>query len=249
MAKQYISLQGKFYLAKIINGVPGAMRHIGNVPSFKLKIDADILEHQESTTGKRTTDFTMVQQTKVTFSGEIEEIDKDNLELILSGKNTAIASQTITNASLGTVKVGDEIKLDGYNLTQVSFTDSSPTPKAVEAGKYQLDSKFGTVKFTDVSDLTMPIKATFTTGAVSSTTFANDFDSEFQLFFKGINTANGIDVAVDLWRIKKSPSTEFPLIHDELGKYSIEGNAMTDDSKGLDAALGLYGRVITIPKA
>lgn len=46
MAKQYISLQGKFYLAEIANGVAAAMRHLGSVPEFELEIGADLVEHQ-----------------------------------------------------------------------------------------------------------------------------------------------------------------------------------------------------------
>ena len=42
MASKYISLQGRFYLAEITNGVAGALRALGNVPEFELEIGADI---------------------------------------------------------------------------------------------------------------------------------------------------------------------------------------------------------------
>lgn len=245
----YISLQGKFYLAPIVNGVAGAMRHIGNVPEFELEIDAEVLEHNESMTGQRSTDFTIVQTTAVNFSGQLEEINKENLEYILSGVTTASTSQTLTDVSIGTVEAGQEIKLDGYKLTDVTFKDSTASPVTIDPSDYTLDAKFGTVIFNDVSSLTMPILMTATTGAVSQTTLASDFEKEYALFFKGINTANGADVAVNLWRTKKSPSTTFPLIHEGLGQYEIEGQALADVSKESDTTLGLYGNVITIPKA
>lgn len=71
-----MSLQGTFYLSAIVNGVAGAMRQIGNVPEFELEIDADVVEHQESMSGQRSTDFTMVKTTSVNFSGQIEELDE-----------------------------------------------------------------------------------------------------------------------------------------------------------------------------
>ena len=40
MANKYISLQGKFYLSEIKNGVAAEMRYIGNVPEFELEITA-----------------------------------------------------------------------------------------------------------------------------------------------------------------------------------------------------------------
>lgn len=63
---------------------------------------------------------------------------------------------------------------------------------------YTLDVKFGIVIFHDVADLTMPILASYTTGAVTHTTLESDFEKEYQLFFKGMNTANGEHVAATL---------------------------------------------------
>ena len=246
MAKQYISLQGKFYLAEIANGVAAAMRHLGNVPEFELEIGADLVEHQESTSGQRTTDFTMVKTTSVNFKGQLEEINPENLEYILSGMKSEVATKTVTDESLGTVKAGEEIKLDGYNLTQVSFKAGAAT---IATDKYVLDLVFGTVIFNDVTGLIDPILATYTTGAVTHTSLASDFEKEYELFFKGINTATGDSMAVRLWRTKKSPETTFPLIHEDLGQYEISGQALSDVSKGSDATLGLYGHVVTIPKA
>lgn len=248
MAKQYISLQGRFYLSPIVAGVVGAMRELGNVPEFSIEISAEVLEHKESMTGQRTTDFTMVQATSVNFSGQLEQIDEENLKYILSGMSHTVATQTVTAKSLGTVVVGQEIKLDGYNLTAVSFTDSSATPVTIDPSKYTLDAVFGTVAFNDVAGITSPVLATYTTGAVTHTTIASDFTSEYQLFFKGINTATGENVALTLHRTKKSPETEFPLIHEELGSYSISGQALSDPTKSADSALGLYGHMVTIPK-
>lgn len=250
MAKEYISLQGKFYLSKLTNGIAGAMRHVGNVPDFELEIGADVIEHQESTSGNRTTDFTMVNTTSVNFSGTLEEVNKENLEYIVSGTNTEVASSTVTDESLGTVVANDEIQLKGYNLSQVTFKDStSATPVTVDPSKYTLDSKFGTVIFHDVADLTMPILAGYTTGAVTHTTLANNFNEEYELFFKGINTANNKHMAVRLWRTKKSPETTFPLIHEELGQYEISGQALSEIGKESDPTLGLYGHIVTIPAA
>ena len=244
MASKYISLQGRFYLAEITNGVAGALRALGNVPEFELEIGADIVEHKESMTGQRTTDFTMVNATSVNFSGQLEEIDAENLKYILSGMNHEIATKTVTDASLGTVAVGQEIKLDGYNLTTATFKAGAET---IDASKYTLDAKFGTVTFNDVTGLTQPVLATYTTGAVTNTTFASDFNTEYKLFFKGVNTASGDSVACTLWRTKKSPEATFPLIHEELGQYSISGQALADITKQSDASLGLYGHIVTIP--
>ena len=244
MANKYISLQGKFYLSEIKNGVAAEMRYIGNVPEFELEITADQVEHQESTSGQRTTDLVLTKTTGVNFKGQLEEVDDENLKYILSGMKSEVASKTVADHVLGTVKVGQEIKLNGYALTQVTFKAGST---AVDKDKYTLDAVFGTVKFNEA--VAEPVTASYTTGAVSHTTIASDFNKEYELFFKGINTANGEKMAVRLWRTKKSPETTFPLIHEELGQYEISGQSLSDVSKGLDASLGLYGHIVTIPAA
>ena len=244
MANKYISLQGKFYLSEIKNGVAAEMRYIGNVPEFELEITADQVEHQESTSGQRTTDLVLTKTTGVNFKGQLEEVDDENLKYILSGMKSEVASKTVADQVLGTVKVGQEIKLNGYALTQVTFKAGST---AVDKDKYTLDAVFGTVKFNEA--VAEPVTASYTTGAVSHTTIASDFNKEYELFFKGINTANGEHMAVRLWRTKKSPETTFPLIHEELGQYEISGQSLSDVTKGLDATLGLYGHVVTIPAA
>ena len=244
MANKYISLQGKFYLSEITNGVAAAMRYIGNVPEFELEITAEQVEHQESTSGQRTTDLVLTKTTGVNFKGQLEEVDDENLKYILSGMKSEVASKTVADQALGTVKVGQEIKLDGYALTQVTFKAGAT---AVDASKYMLDAVFGTVTFSEA--VAEPVTASYTTGAVSHTTIASDFNKEYELFFKGINTANGEHIAVRLWRTKKSPKTTFPLIHEELGQYEISGQSLSDVTKGLDATLGLYGHVVTIPAA
>ena len=244
MANKYISLQGKFYLSEIKNGVAAEMRYIGNVPEFELEITADQVEHQESTSGQRTTDLVLTKTTGVNFKGQLEEVDDENLKYILSGMKSEVASKTVADQVLGTVKVGQEIKLNGYALTQVTFKAGST---AVDKDKYTLDAVFGTVKFNEA--VAEPVTASYTTGAVSHTTIASDFNKEYELFFKGINTANGEYMAVRLWRTRKSPETTFLLVHEEVGQYEISGQALSDVTKGLDATLGLYGHVVTIPAA
>lgn len=244
MAKEYISLQGKFYLSEIANGVAAEMRHIGSVPEFELEITTDQVEHQESTSGQRTTDFVLTKKTGVNFKGKLEEVDQENLQYILSGMKSEIASKVVTDQVLGAIKAGQEIKLDGYSLTQVSFKAGST---AISGDKYVLDAVFGTVIFNEA--IADPVTASYTTGVVSHTTIASEFNKEYELFFKGINTATGKNMAVRLWRTKKSPETTFPLIHEELGQYEISGQALSDTGRGLDPTLGLYGHVVTIPAA
>lgn len=247
MAVNLISLQGRISLAKIVNGVVGASFPVGNAPDFKISTDADVVEHTEQMSGQRTVDFTMVKARSVTFEGELEEIDKNTLPYIIDGKSTQIASETVTDRNLGTVVVGQSVSLGGFNLTDVVITDSTTiSPVTVNVSKYKLDTKFGSIIFNDVAGLEMPLKAAFKTGKASIVSI-NDADAaEYELTFQGINTVNNESVEVKLWRTKKDPATEFPLIHEDFGSYTVSGKCLSKIENGNDAKLGLFGRMVTI---
>lgn len=245
--KEYMSLQGAFHLAPITNGIAGALRELGNIPEFEIEITANVIEHQESMSGNRTTDFVMTTTTGVNFSGQLEKVNKENMEYILSGENFEIPSASVVDSELGTVVADESILIGAYNLSAVTIKDSTAAPVTVDPSKYSLDPVFGILKFNDVTGLTMPLTISYTSGAVTQTTIASDLDREYMLFFAGINTANGDKVAMKLWRTQKSPEATFPLIHEELGQYQIQGRAMSDLSKANDSKLGLYGHLVTIP--
>lgn len=83
MAKQYISLQGKLYLSPIVAGVAGAARHVRKCARFQIELDGDVIEHQESTTGQRTTDFMMTRTRSVKFKGTLKKQAKEILLIFL----------------------------------------------------------------------------------------------------------------------------------------------------------------------
>lgn len=244
MAKKYISLRGKFSLAPLVEGVVGAMSELGNVPDFTLEITAEKIEHTESMSGDDTTDLVIYNTTAVSFSGTLEQVDDDNLAYVLSGKNVEVPTNTITDFSLGAVKVGQKIKLAGFNLTAVTVKGADDT--AIENTKYKVDAVYGTITFLeDIPEA----KVTYTTGAVTHTTIASDFGKEYALFFEGVNKITGEKVFLSLHRTIKSPDSSFGLIHQEFGSYEISGDALGDLSKDKDGALGLYGYFTSIPKA
>ena len=243
MAKKYISLRGKFSLAPIVEGVMGAMRALGNVPDFTLEITADKVEHTESMSGDDTTDLVLYNTTAVSFSGTLEQVDDENLSYILSGKNIAVPTATITDKSLGAVTAGQKIKLEGFNLSAVAIKDDADA--VVPEAKYKVDAEYGTITFLDALPTA---KVTYTTGAVTHTTIASDFGAEYALFFEGIDKISKQKVFLALHRTIKSPDSSFGLIHEQFGSYEISGDALGDLTKDKDGALGLYGYYTQIPK-
>jgi hypothetical protein len=234
-----ISLQGELHLAKMVGGVPAALLPVGSTPELQIAVSTDSTDHYESKTGLRSKDAVLYKQTGVAISGTIEEVTKENLELILSGKSIEIPEAQLTDIDLGSVQVGAMIDLGHRNLSDVAFKDSSDA--AIDAGKYLLDSVFGTVIFNEA--VNGPIKFSAKAGAKTRTTIANNIGNEYRILFKGIDTLTGDKVVLMLWRVKFSPDTEFDLIHEDFGSYSIEGEALADISKANDTELSIFGHI------
>lgn len=233
-----ISLQGELFLAKMINGQPSALLPIGNTPELQIQITSETTDHFESKTGLRAKDAVLRKQTGVSISGTLEEVTKENLAMVLSGKTLEIPEATVPESPIGAVKAGEMIDLGLRNLSDVAF--KGPADAAITADKYILDAVFGTVVFNEaITD----VKWTGKSGAITRTTIATNLGEEYRFFFKGVDTFQGDKIAVTLWRVGLSPDTEFDLIHEDFASYSIEGECLADISKAHDAELSIFGHI------
>jgi hypothetical protein len=227
-----ISLQGELFLAKMINSEPAALLPVGNMPELQLQISSESTDHFESKTGMRAKDAVLRKQTGVSISGTLEEVTKENLAMVLSGKSIQVAASTITDQAIGAVKAGEMVDLGIRNLTGVSF--KGPADAAITADKYTLDEVFGTVIFNEeITD----VKWSGAAGAITRTTIADNVGGE------GVDTYQGDKVAVTLWRLELSPDTEFDLIHEDFASYNIEGECLADITKANDAELSIFGHI------
>lgn len=233
-----ISLQGELFLAKMINGQPSALLPIGNTPELQLQITSETKDHYESKTGLRAKDAVLRKQTGVTISGTLEEVTKENLAMVLSGKTLEIPESTVSESTIGAVKAGEMIDLGIRNLSDVAF--KGPADAAITADKYILDSVFGTVIF---NEALTDVKWTGKSGAITRTIIATNLGEEYRFFFKGVDTYQGDKIAVTLWRVELSPDTEFDLIHEDFASYSIEGECLADIEKAHDSELSIFGHI------
>ena len=234
-----MSLQGEVCLEKMINGLPAGMRPVGNMPDLKLAIKSESVDHFESMTGKRSKDAVLRKQTGVEISGTLEELNKENIALVVSGKSMEVPGGPITDVSLGSVAKDLMIDLGHRNLSNVTFKDGSDV--LIPPDKYEVDEAFGTVVFREA--VTGDVKWSGTTGVVSRITIANNIGEEYRLFFKGIDTYTGDKVTLTLWRVEFSPETELALINDEWGSCDISGECLADISKANDAELSIFGHI------
>lgn len=243
---EFLSLQGSSHLALNIDGKATVLREMGNQTDVNLAIESDTYAINESKTGKRQKVLEQTKSRGVKLEIKLNEQKKEDVALMFQANTITTDSKTVTGETLTTLKAGDEIKLAGFNLTDVVIKDSTATPVTlVENTHYSLDAKFGTIKLLSVSGVTQPLKVDYTQGGVtSSVLFSLPDGADYYYLFKGINSINDKHLSVELWRFKPAVTGNMGFINEENGEVSIQGSALADTTKQQDPKLGGFGRLV-----
>jgi hypothetical protein len=148
MAEVYFSGQGVVYAAtRNANGsVPAdGFRDLGNVPSLRLTLETDVLEHKESRSGSRQSDLRIVRERTASVTMTLESFTKENLMMLLFGTSQVVAGATVADEVFPTVAVGDVVALNHTNLTSfTSLADNVAAPLTLGT-HYTVDLKGGMV--------------------------------------------------------------------------------------------------------
>lgn len=246
----YFSGQGKLFVAPIVAGVPGQFRWVGNVPDFKPAFDTSKIEHKESYSGQRLLDKVITTENKSTISAELEDWSKENLALAVRGQSNSLTGGSVAGAqadvSPATMAAGDIWALSHQKVSAVVVKDSAGSPATLVVGDdYTVDATFGTITIVDTTGYTLPLKAEYTYATVDVVAFFTQPIQEVAVRFEGVNTADGNKkVLVEIYRVALDPTKELGLITDDLGKFTLEGNALVDSTKTNDLVFGQFGRMV-----
>lgn len=245
---EFLSLQGASHLARNLPNGTKILRELGNQTGVKLGISSETFARYETKSGKRQKVGEWTKARDVELEITMDEQQQEDIALAFQAEIKEIATSDMQDQSLGAeLKVGDIIKLDGFNISNLMISDSkavTPT-ELIEGQHYSYDASFGKVKILDTTGLTQPFIADYTTGAAKATViFAMPDDAEYYYLFEGVNAINDKKLALELWRFKPSVDGEMEFINEETGEISIKGSALADATKQQDEKLGGFGRLV-----
>lgn len=260
MPEIYFSGQGTVYVAsRDASGNAIGFRDVGNVPSLRLTLETDTLEHKESRTGQRLTDLRLTRERRARISMTTDSLSKANLMMLLYGSSNTVASGTSTAEAFPSGLIAGDMVSLAFPLVNVftSLVDSTPTaaatttspataPITLTAGThYRVDKGAGMVTMLNVAGFTQPFKANYSYMAEDIVPFFREAQTERFLRFSGLNTANSNKpVVVELYRVVFDPVGTLDLINDEFATFEIEGSILYDSSRDSNSALGGFGRII-----
>lgn len=243
ITQEYLSLQGSSHLAKNVDGKPTILRELGNQTSVQLKISTDTFDISETKTGKRGTVKTITKARTIELEMKLDEQKRDDIALAFQAEALQTQGRQVTDESLAELKVGQEVKLSGFNLDNLTIKDS--TQATLDKGvDYEADLMAGTVKLLKENS-NQPLLASFGEGTTTSNVFFTLPDgADYYYLFKGINSLDNRRIMVELWKFQPVVDSTLDLINDELGELTIKGNANLDSDKADDPKLGAFGRIV-----
>lgn len=252
----HFSGQGDVLLAKRgSGGAPGAFFMVGNAPKFEIAPTIERRKHKESRSGQRLVDKIQSTTKSATVSMTLEDIRKDNVALLLSGKKVALGSGSYSGSSYDTfpsgLAVGSIVKLAKPNASSIVVKDSAGSPATLVAGTdYRvLDADHGLVEILSLGSYTQPLRAQYSYAATDVVTaFEAEDDDEYYLYFAGTNTEGNPDqkIGMDVYRVVFDPAALLALINDEQGTFELKGEVLRDAARASDSNFGGFARWVYV---
>ena len=252
----YFSGQGQILVAKRSSaGIPGSFFLLGNVPRFEVKPSMERREHKESQSGSRLINKVQTTTKGGTVEMTLEDIRRDNLALLLSGKKVTLSAGSFTAGTPDTfpsgLVVGSIVELSRPNASSIVIKDSAGTPATLTNNTHYriLDAEQGFIEILSLGALVQPFKAEYSYAATEIVTAfeAND-DDEYWVTFAGHNTEESPDqkIKFDLYRVVFNATELLGLINEEQGTFDLSGRILRDAVRATDANFGGFARWIYV---
>lgn len=243
---EYYSGQGRILIGKrnTLTGQTYGFRHVGNCSALSVDIAVDKFTHNESTSGQRAQDLSLVKKQTATTKFTCESLSNENLALGLYGTSTKIAGAPVVDEAHPFDPDGGIIALNYPNVSAVTIKTGADkgTATAVAAGTpgsvYEVDPTFGTIYIKDKTKFTgANVYVSYTYGAsVKLDVFTNPVAQEVAVRFEGLNTVNGDAVLITIPRVQFDPLTGLQLINEDISNAEFTGNVLLDSF--IDATTG-----------
>ncbi|MCA0240168.1 MAG: hypothetical protein LCI02_04855 [Proteobacteria bacterium] len=244
--------QGKVW-SRRLNVGGGKWRWWGDVSSLTIAMEIEKLEHKESYSGNKGIARSFPTSKALKLTATVHQLDTDSLAETVYGATSAIAAGAVVGEDLGTVAVGDVLKLDYAGVSALVITDSTvPTAATIAAGNYVLDERFGSLEFTGLPSSpapTMPLKAAYSHLAAKQVNFLTQAQPIVEFRYEGINLAeSNAPQIVEIYRMGTDPLQELALINNDtnLSGAQITMAALIDSTKSATGALGQFGRILQL---
>lgn len=233
---------------RTVAGGKGIGAFWGNCPKVELAFSPNSVERNESMTVARSPHRRMTQATSATLTLVTDEFNKKNVAQTLLAKVDEVAAGGVVAHTCPTgALVGDVLAAPDMNITSVTVTDSTGSPKTLALNtNYTLDAFSGHVTLTDITTggpYVQPFKINYTKGQVSVIAGMAVAAPELWVAIAGTNADNGKRFHADIYRVRMDIAKAVQFINSEYQDFELTGSALLDSTKAVDAIGGQVFRM------
>lgn len=220
---------------RLVSGLPGVFRDIGNSSVFEIALTSDIVERAESRTGFRLPNRRLTKSQGGTLHIVGDEFNRPNFAQNVLGTATDVAAAAPVAGYVlpDQLKVGDIVSVPAKNIGTVTVKDSTGSPKTlVKDTNYSIDPLSGEIKILDITTggaFTQPFKVDYTPGAVSVVGAFKLASAEYYVRLKVVNTDDNNKPGVcDVFRVRFDPTKALALINNDYLDWDLNGTILAD---------------------
>lgn len=225
---------GDIYINRMVDGVKQGV--VGPIYANSLSITPSVNTVQSTSKGRY--DYGQVLESvniaqPSEFSMELKEVTGEVLVMAFLGTSADYtdASGTLTDQAV-TVKLGQWVPLGKKNLAElVAVENTAGSTTFVEGTDYKLNRPLGWIMaleggaMTDNQSVNVSGAYSGATGTLIKGSTRTEVRAE--IFFDGINQADGTQCTVSIWEGVLSPDSEFDFLADEFGTVNLTGTLKT----------------------
>jgi hypothetical protein len=244
--EQYFIGQGSVYTyERDVNGNPINGKWMGDCDELKVGISTEDKEIYENHSGQRGLGALVTVGKKASVTINAKQVSTDQFAMSLYGTKVSTVAGAVAVGepeSLGTVVVGEHKMLAHMDVTDLVIKDSTAvTPVTlVEGTHYRKNAKNGSIDILSITDLTMPLLASYSYGASSAVGAFSASPTEKVIGFEGINLVTGKPANGLLFRVKFKPQKELSFIGQDYMSLALEGEVLIDTKKDSDSDFGQF---------
>ena len=224
---------------------------MGNAPALEIAVQTTQVDHKESMSGQRSTDFTLLTEKSATVNITFESLDIKNLAMSFYGSIVEVAAgDVVAEELINTTSADGGLLLLAHNqIEDLVLTTTGGTPTTISADAYTLDPEFGTIQWdpTFTPAITGNVSAAYSYGASERLDGLTAVQPpERAMRFQGINTIDDSLYLVEIPRVQFQPLQSFPLITEEVAQVQVTATILPDNTLN-DGGSRFYRQTRIVP--
>lgn len=252
----FFKLDGKVLVAqRQATGKPGPFRYLSNTDGLTLGLEVTKTPVREYESGQRLLAANPVDEKSANLDFIMRQFTPKNVAMAFWAAAATIAAGSVSGEVIAGTEtalpaVGDILRLEKGDVSNLVVTDSTGSPKTLTANtNYRLyNDKLGSIEILDITTgapFVAPLTAAYDNGEQANIPMFGIVPGDWWVRFEAVNISKAGDpVLVEFYKVGIDPISQLQAKGQDQGGMPLSGTVFSDDTKAADPTLGQFGRIV-----